>query len=213
MYVCHKPQQLGFTLVELSIVLVIIGLLIGGILVGQSLVNATKMQSFIRQLAQYDVAVGNFKTKYKSIPGDSRLFGGNGDNEVIAAEQDNFFYNLSIIGLKRPEGGSYGNTNTYAPSVTYPASALNKKTIVLPLRGMWIITPYTAGENYYMVGTWVGYTTNGGQGTATYEEALSFDAKLDDNNFNTGKVRAWGPFSDSSYYLIQRMGLQTGELY
>jgi len=62
----------GFTLVELSIVLVIIGLLIGGILVGQSLIDSAKLQSFVRQMQQYDAALLTFYTKYKSIPGDSR---------------------------------------------------------------------------------------------------------------------------------------------
>ncbi len=33
-----KREQTGFTLIELSIVLVIIGLIIGGVLVGQDLV-------------------------------------------------------------------------------------------------------------------------------------------------------------------------------
>lgn len=63
----------GFTLVELSIVLVIIGLLIGGILVGQSIIGAAKLQVLVRQLEQYDVAITTFKTKYKAIPGDSRI--------------------------------------------------------------------------------------------------------------------------------------------
>lgn len=64
----------GFTLVELSIVLVIIGLLIGGILVGQSLIESAKIQKFVRTLQQYDIAHNQFKNKYKQIPGDTSLF-------------------------------------------------------------------------------------------------------------------------------------------
>jgi prepilin-type N-terminal cleavage/methylation domain-containing protein len=69
------PLSRGFTLVELSIVLVIIGLLIGGILVGQSLIESAKMQSFVRQMAQYDALTASFKSKYKQLPGDSSVFG------------------------------------------------------------------------------------------------------------------------------------------
>jgi len=63
----------GFTLVELSIVLVIIGLLIGGILVGQSLIESSKLNSFVRQIQQYDSAIMTFKDKYKGLPGESGL--------------------------------------------------------------------------------------------------------------------------------------------
>lgn len=65
----------GFTLVELAIVLVIVGLLIGGILVAQSMITTAKIQKFIRQVEQFDVAVSNFQTKFNGLPGDSTAFG------------------------------------------------------------------------------------------------------------------------------------------
>ena len=63
----------GFTLVELSIVLVIIGLLIGGILVGQSLIDSAKLNALVRQTQQYDSAIMAFKDKYKVLPGESGI--------------------------------------------------------------------------------------------------------------------------------------------
>ncbi len=74
----------GFTLVELSIVLVIIGLLIGGILAGQSMISAAKIAAVAAQVQQFDAGVMNFKTKYNGLPGDSKSFGGDG-NGVIAS--------------------------------------------------------------------------------------------------------------------------------
>lgn len=64
----------GFTLVELSIVLVIIGLLIGGILVAQSMITATKVSKQVALILQYEIAINNFRTTYKAYPGDSNLF-------------------------------------------------------------------------------------------------------------------------------------------
>lgn len=60
----------GFSLVELSIVLVILGLLTGGILAGQSLIRAAELRSVTTQLEQYRAAVKNFSDKYKELPGD-----------------------------------------------------------------------------------------------------------------------------------------------
>jgi len=60
----------GFTLVELSVVLVIIGLIIGGILLGQNLLHAAEIRAIYTDAQRYITAVGNFQDKYQSLPGD-----------------------------------------------------------------------------------------------------------------------------------------------
>ncbi len=60
----------GFTLVELSIVLVIIGLIIGGVLVGRDLINSATIRSQIAQIEKYNAAVNTFRGKYGYLPGD-----------------------------------------------------------------------------------------------------------------------------------------------
>src|ERR1700710_2201298 len=65
----HGENQ-GFTLIELSIVLVIIGLIVGGVLVGQDLIKAAATRAQISQIEKYNQAVNTFKTKYNGIPGD-----------------------------------------------------------------------------------------------------------------------------------------------
>lgn len=74
----------GFTLVELSIVLVIIGLLIGGILTAQSMINTAKISAQVRQIGQFDAMVLSFKTKFNYLPGDAPAFGGDGDGVLDA---------------------------------------------------------------------------------------------------------------------------------
>ena len=65
----HRPLK-GFTLIELSIVLVVIGLIIGGILVGQDLIQAAETRSQITQIEKYNAAVNTFRLKYNCLPGD-----------------------------------------------------------------------------------------------------------------------------------------------
>lgn len=60
----------GFTLVELSIVLVILGLLVGGVLSGQSLIRAAQLRSVSTQYQNYISAVNSFRDKYFALPGD-----------------------------------------------------------------------------------------------------------------------------------------------
>ncbi len=60
----------AFSLVELSIVLVILGLLTGGILAGQSLIRAAELRSVSSEYSRYATAVGAFRDKYFQIPGD-----------------------------------------------------------------------------------------------------------------------------------------------
>jgi len=64
------PMQRGFSLVELSIVLVILGLLTGGILAGQSLIRAAELRSVVADFNRYLSATQTFREKYLSIPGD-----------------------------------------------------------------------------------------------------------------------------------------------
>lgn len=65
----NKSQQ-GFTLLELSIVLVIIGLIVGGVLVGQDLIKAAEIRATVGQYEKYNSAINTFRGKYNGIPGD-----------------------------------------------------------------------------------------------------------------------------------------------
>ncbi|HEU5048027.1 MAG TPA: prepilin-type N-terminal cleavage/methylation domain-containing protein [Rickettsiales bacterium] len=66
-----KPRaNSGFTLVEMSIVLVLIGLLIGGVLAGRTLIDSAAVSSQISQINKYQAAVHMFETKFNYLPGD-----------------------------------------------------------------------------------------------------------------------------------------------
>lgn len=60
----------AFSLVELSIVLVILGLLTGGILAGQSLIRAAELRGVSTEYSRYITAMQSFRDKYFAYPGD-----------------------------------------------------------------------------------------------------------------------------------------------
>lgn len=60
----------GFTLIELSIVLVIIGLIVGGVLVGQDLISAAAVRAQVSQIEKFQTAMNTFRGKYGYHPGD-----------------------------------------------------------------------------------------------------------------------------------------------
>lgn len=66
----HRIPQSAFSLVELSIVLVILGLLTGGVLTGRSLIRAAELRSVMADADRFGVAVRAFQNKYFGLPGD-----------------------------------------------------------------------------------------------------------------------------------------------
>lgn len=109
----------GFTLIELSIVLVIIALIIGGVVTGRVLIENSLVAGQIAQLQRYDTAINTFRTKYNSLPSDSskipnvtytgatpsygngdRIFGmSTGNNYPAYPELGAFFTALSSSGV------------------------------------------------------------------------------------------------------------------
>ena len=85
----------GFTLIELSVVLVIIGLIVGGVLVGQDLIKAAALRAQISDFEKFNTAVNTFNLKYSCLPGD-------------CANATSFF-SSSVIQV--PGAGANGNGN------------------------------------------------------------------------------------------------------
>ncbi|MFM9890078.1 MAG: type II secretion system protein [Rickettsiales bacterium] len=142
----------GFSLVELSIVLVILGLLTGGILAGQSLIKAAELRKVSGDATRFRSAVYTFRDKYFAIPGDmtnaSAFWGaadgttgltgacltsasagtcnGNGDGQITGGpESYRFWQQLNLAGLLE---GKYTGVPGASP-VTNGATYMTDDTI------------------------------------------------------------------------------------
>jgi len=84
-----KTNKRGFTLIELSIVLIIIGLLIVAVNSGTSLIRNAKLRSITNEAKQYQVAVNSFFMKFDKYPGDFGQALGSGANASVAGNGNN----------------------------------------------------------------------------------------------------------------------------
>ena len=212
----YKSQ--GFTLVELSIVLVVIGLLIGGILVAQSMISTSKIVAVAAQIQQFDAGVMSFKTKYNYLPGDAPGFGGNGDGAIsfdpfnndhqvcfFGCEIGNFWNNISPETYK-----GYPCQISASPPVigginkNVPASKMGKSG------SYFVATAISPGSyqfdnvdkrNYYILldstqaqtinGSYLAYSyspTTSANSAVKPAELLALDTKIDNAIANSGNV-------------------------
>lgn len=88
----------GFTLVELSIVLIIIGLIIAAIIVAQNLIKAAEIRAVVSDFEKIQTAYNVFKDKYRALPGDmttattyisTATYNGVGNNQITWASVSN----------------------------------------------------------------------------------------------------------------------------
>ncbi len=63
-------SEKGFTLIELSIVLVIISLIVAGIVGGQSLIHSAQLRSVVSEVRRFQTAINTYKDYYGYFPGD-----------------------------------------------------------------------------------------------------------------------------------------------
>jgi prepilin-type N-terminal cleavage/methylation domain-containing protein len=67
-----QRRRSGFTLVELSIVIIIVGLIVTGVIGGQRLIQQAKLRTVVSDKADVETAVNNFRSEYNALPGDMK---------------------------------------------------------------------------------------------------------------------------------------------
>lgn len=210
----------AFSLVELSIVLVILGLLVGGILGGQSLIRAAELRAVNTEYEQWRVAMNTFRQRFNAWPGDfnkaTQFWGaasgtctvsggndwlegngkttcnGDGNGEISREESLIFWQHLANAGLV---GGSYNGragtgVSVYVPGENIPVSKAG---------GAWMLRSNTGSRGYtdwqsaYVNALVLGMHDSYGyfRGVLRPEDLWGIDTKMDDGLPHSGEVQAY----------------------
>jgi len=199
-------SQRGFTLVELSIVLIIIGLLIGGILKGQELIRNAQSKALITQIDSFRAANNGFIDRYGQIPGDfsrassllparsdgsSAQSDGDGNGRIAGLGNDGesleYWQHLAAADMIGGIAGIAPVPGVGVPVGRVPGSAWNAVNAATP--GAELCADCTLRGNYWRLGA---PDENALTTVALLpaDEAYLLDLKIDDGRPNTGLVQA-----------------------
>jgi type II secretory pathway pseudopilin PulG len=216
----YKQNQIGFTLVEIAIVMIVIGLLIGGTFSGLKLVEASGVNKTIQDIKQIESSALQFKDTYGRIPGDianpaSRLpnctsgpcsTSGNGNRRLdtvayteafgLASEKATFWFHLQASGI-----GSFETKDQIDLS-----SAAKYGVPITPIGNHYRLselnTRFLATGSYVFQGAVIFITAEqnrvamSGSSLSTLNNSCSqiaaIDRKIDDVFPYNGKIQGWG---------------------
>lgn len=211
-------RQSGATLIEITMVIVIIGVLIGSVMATMNLMRGAKIKATVSQLLEINIAKNAFRDKYFGYPGDlinAKSFwpaASNGDGDAIitctggsshpddqcySGERSQFFYQLGLSGFLR----SYTTAATLGQG--YPAVAITPTSGMI-VTGAWIGNPtgsnmgienHAKDSMYLYLGVcapkYLGSSSAFNDcGVFVPYVAQQIDDKLDDGNPGTGAILA-----------------------
>lgn len=192
----------GFTMIELSIVIIVITLIMGSIVIGSEYVRDARIQKQINQLTTLQSAVSQFETKYNCTPGDcadpsaippptdgSSIIAGDGNGFLAstwnATENKQFWLHLSKSEILQGLLSPHGNT-TNMSGMSTPRSAINDSGMMNVLGAPSLL------QNIILIGT------DKVSGALGFTEMVSLDEKMDDGIAAKGFIQTTGYGTGSS---------------
>lgn len=198
----------GFSLVELSISLVIMGLLVIGGLAGKELIKASEIRAVIVEIEGHKIAIGNFVEQYSGLPGDLKnaeefwgtypgdsggTINGNDNGRIDGNEIFRAWHQLGLAKLSQGVFTSADDaTDTATPGTNVPRSGYINAGYSLIWNnapGAWVDD---LGRNFpgnYLI---LGSLTSGSEvltsSSVTPNDAFSIDEKIDNEQPDYGKV-------------------------
>ncbi len=186
-------SEAGFTLVEISIVLIIIGLILGAAVKGKDLIQSAKQKKFYNNfIKQWEVTILNAYDRTGGVIGDGTVNGGTNaatdgrfDNINTASEWTTVLNRLKAIGIDVPTTNT-GTSYTYS----FKGKTSGTRTVTANLYNLWVHT--NGGGAGPRVATNCIYFTQ-----MPTDLAIAMDRIIDDTaDGMNGKFRRWDDTSD-----------------
>lgn len=192
----------GFTLVEISVVIVIIGLLVGGILTGKEMIHASEVASVATDADKLRAAIIQFQNQYGALPGDFEqaksywpaATNGNGNGKIdynggAAGEEYTAWQDLSLAGLVP---GNYTGTVTSTEATvgqSLPASKVSTAYYRVSYQtGVSNGGIYGRYGNYISINKYNPLTQLVNKAVLSPADVYSMDVKFDDGYAPTGSI-------------------------
>jgi prepilin-type N-terminal cleavage/methylation domain-containing protein len=186
----------GFTLIEMSIVLVIVALIIAGILNGEEIMENSKRLAVVSDLQKFKTAYDQFKEKYYSPPGDmadaesvwgaAKTNNGDGDNVIERNASNEDYLAWQHMGLSGFINGYYPSALTgtnVSPGKDIPDGPYTKSGYRMYNRTdkvLVLANAITYGKVRSVHDVDVGFLMP--------RQAMTIDEKMDDRNPSEGQV-------------------------
>lgn len=187
----------GFSLIELSIVLIIIGLLVAGITGGSSLIKSAELRAVMSDIRNYQTAVNAYYTSRGELPGTD------GSSEMAFADSCDAWAAMVNEGIVDAYLSSFGSKNTadnkYSCSTMTDVSSAN--SVGSKMKGGY----YALGYNNEMLANVIFLVGNGqtvagmtdaatgatstlGTTVVSRKDAKFLDDKMDNGISDSGKI-------------------------
>jgi prepilin-type N-terminal cleavage/methylation domain-containing protein len=199
-----KNYTKGFSLVELSIVIVIISLLIGAVLMGQSLVDDAKVQDAVKSANDLSEASLSFKNRYHYLPGDLPV----AENDIAGVSNA---CKLPITTASIGNGSIDTVTESSCASEELLLAGNIKSPIASPFGKAWLssfaissdaaLTPCANGavDKTATIPRAVNVIL---MEAVPIKQAQQIDIKMDDGNYKTGQIRASDDYASTTATLV-----------
>ncbi len=216
-----ERRDKGFTLVELSIVLVVIALLVGGILIGQDMIASGTTRKVVSEYTGISSGMNAFYGKYNCIPGDCYKIStyipgetdGDGDETIespasASATGESFqawkqlagagLYSGSFNGLSGAGGASHAVIGTNVPVSKVSSSAGYAFGYLSTQSGSASYYDGSYGNLIYFGAATSTSTLSSPSVKPT--QAYEIDKKIDDGIPGIGKVKTWLNSAANGWY-------------